>query len=272
MTQFFFILADSEMELVPREIVNERSILNNARARGKAPEKILLDASHHHPAFARLPDSERRGRPDIVHFFLMLSMDSDLSAEGKLRVFVHTRNNDVIAVKPETRLPPHYPRFVGLIESLYEQRVVPSRENALLELRTEVPLEKLVDALKPDATIVLHPGGTETPLTEKFASVKADRVVVIIGGFSKGDFKTDLNKIKHEKISLGPRMQKVWTVTSKVLCAIDYASKGLGAPKPKKAMEEAPQPAEAKEEKAKEEKVKETKPSKPRRAPKKKAQ
>lgn len=271
MTQFFFILADSELELVPKEIVNERSILNNARARGKPPEKILLDASHHHPAFAKLPDSERRGRPDIVHFFLMLSMDSDLSAEGKLKVFVHTRNNDVIAVKPETRLPPHYPRFVGLIESLYEQRVVPSRENALLELRTEVPLEKLVEALKPDRTIVMHPGGELTPLPDKFGALKADRVVVIIGGFSKGDFKTDLNKIKHDKVSLGPRMQKVWTVTSKVLCAIDYASKGQASKPSKHQEEEMPAPVEVVEEKA-EEKVKATRPSKPRRAPKKKAE
>ncbi|MBE3050323.1 16S rRNA methyltransferase, partial [Candidatus Bathyarchaeota archaeon] len=33
-------MADSELELVPPEIVNERCILNNARARGEAPEKI----------------------------------------------------------------------------------------------------------------------------------------------------------------------------------------------------------------------------------------
>ena len=245
MTQFFFILADSELELIPKEIQEERSIINNARARGKPPEKILLDASHHHPAFAKLPDSERRGRPDIVHFFLMLCIDSDLSAEGKLKVFVHTRNNDVIAVKPETRLPPHYPRFVGLIESLYEQRVVPSRENALLELRNDVPLNTLVDALKPDITYVLEPAEAITPITETFAAAKAERVVVIIGGFSKGDFKSDIEKIKHTKISLGSRLQKVWTVTSKLLCAIDDAEKA---------------PSE----------VKEAKPSKPRRAPKKK--
>ena len=93
MTQYSFILADSELELVPREIVNERCILNNAHARGKAPEKILLDASHHHPAFGKLPDSQTRGRPDIVHFFLMMCIDSDLSADGKLKAFVHTRNN-----------------------------------------------------------------------------------------------------------------------------------------------------------------------------------
>jgi len=244
LTQYFFILADSELELVPQEIVNERCVLNNARARGKAPEKILLDASHHHPAFGKLPDSERRGRPDIIHFFLMLCIDSDLSVEGKLRVFVHTRNNDVIAVNPETRLPPHYPRFVGLIESLYEQRVVPSRENALLELRNGVTLDALVGALKPDEVFVLTPSSESVELPEKFASIKGERVVVIIGGFSKGDFKSDLSKIKHTKISLGPRPQKVWTVTAKILCGIAYSSK-VGE-------------------------VKETKPSKPRRAPKKK--
>ena len=246
MTQYFFILADSELELVPQESVNERCVLNNARARGKMPEKILLDASHHHPAFGKLPDSERRGRPDLIHFFLMLCIDSDLTAEGKLRVFVHTRNNDVIAVNPETRLPPHYPRFVGLIESLYEQRVVPSKENPLLELRQGVPLDVLVNALKPDAVVVMTQAGEEMPLAEKMAGIKGERVVVIIGGFSKGDFKSDLSKLNPVNISLGKRMLKVWTVTSKVLAGIEQASK----------MPEVTPP----------------KPSKPRRAPKKKAE
>jgi rRNA small subunit pseudouridine methyltransferase Nep1 len=246
LTQYFFILADSELELIPREILKERCILNSARGRGKAPERMLLDASHHHPAFAKLPDSERRGRPDIVHFFMLLCLDSDLTAQGNLRVFVHTRNNDVIAVNPETRLPPHYPRFVGLIESLFESRVVPSRENALLELRDNVPLETLVNALKPDEVIVLTPTGKEEPLDEKLASIKGERVVVIIGGFSRGDFKSDLEKLKPTKISLGTRMLKVWTVTAKLCCAIEHASKVA--------------------------KTATKKPSKSRRAPKKKAE
>jgi len=252
-TQYFFILADSELELVPPELLKERCILNNARSRGKAPEKILLDASHHHPAFSKLPESERRGRPDIVHFYLMLSLDSDLSADGKLRAFVHTRNNDVIAVKPETRLPPNYPRFVGLIEQLYEQRVVPSRENALLELRNEVPLDMLVKALKPDEVVVLAQEGDQLPLPEKFASLTGERVVVIIGGFSKGGFRSDLGKFPHSKASLGPRMMKVWTVTSKVLCAISMSPAASDA-----APEKMPS-------------VKAPKPSRPRRAPKKKS-
>lgn len=262
MTQYFFILADSELELVPLELLKERCIINNARARGKPPEKILLDASHHHPAFSKLPESERRGRPDIVHFYLMLSMDSDLSSEGKLRVFVHTRNNDVIAVKPETRLPPNYPRFVGLIEQLYEQRVVPSRENALLELRNDVALDALVKALKPDEVIVLAQEGEPVPLHEKFAAVKGERVVVIIGGFSKGGFRSDLSKFPHTKVSLGSRMMKVWTVTAKALCAISFSS-ALPAAPPATA-DEKPDEKPAK--------VKAPKPSRPRRAPKKKAE
>lgn len=245
MTQYFFILADSELELVPREIVNERCILNNSRARGKAPEKILLDASHHHPAFNKLRENERRGRPDLVHYFLMLCLDSDLSASGGLRTFVHTRNDDVIAVNPETRLPPHYPRFVGLIETLFEQHVVPSREKALLELRQDVLLETLVKALKPDEIVVLASDGEHVPLVDKFASLKAERVAVIIGGFSKGDFRSDLSKLNVTRVSLGPRQLKVWTVTWKVLSAIDYAQKRA--------------------------EVSNVKPSRPRRAPRKKA-
>jgi len=267
-TQYFFVLADAELELVPTELLKERCIINNARARGKPPEKILLDASHHHPAFDRLKESERRGRPDIVHFFMMLCMDSDLNASGRLKVFVHTRNDDVIAVNPQTRLPPHYPRFVGLIENLFEARVVPSRENALLELREKVPLATLVNALKPDEVIVMDADGSQSYLPDKLASIKGERVVVIIGGFSKGTFRSDLSKLNATKMSLGQRMMKVWTVTAKCLCAVDMAER-LASMAETKAEPKTEPKTEAKAEaktKAKAEKA----PSKPRRAPKKK--
>jgi rRNA small subunit pseudouridine methyltransferase Nep1 len=237
--QYFLILADSELELVPDRIVRERCVLNSARARSKAPEKMLLDASHHHPAFGKLRDGERRGRPDIVHMFLLLSLDSDANAEGRLRVFVHTRNDDVIAVNPETRLPPNFIRFVGLIEQLFEQQVVPSRENALLELRHKVPLDVLVNALKPDSIIVLEPGGERTPLQEAIASASGERVVIIIGGFSRGTFNFDMRKLNAKHVSLGERVLKVWTVASKTLRALELADGAVATaappePSPKK--------------------------------------
>jgi rRNA small subunit pseudouridine methyltransferase Nep1 len=251
MRQYYFILADSELEIIPKEIQSERCVLNNARARGKAPDKILLDASHHHPAFRRLGGSDRRGRPDITHFFLMLCLDSDLSVQGRLRVFVHTRNDDVIAVNSETRLPPNYPRFIGLIETLYEKEVVPSAENALLELRHGVSLEALVAALKADEVYVLDVDGEKShTVAEMLSESKGERVVVIIGGFSKGSYKSDISRLKPKPIhcSLGDRMMKVWTVTSKTLCSIEMSEN---------------QAVEAVTKKAKA-------PSKPRRARKKK--
>ena len=280
MRQYYFILADSELELIPSEIVNERCVLNNARARGKAPEKILLDASHHHPAFGKIRESDRRGRPDIPHFFLMLCLDSDLSVQGRLRAFVHTRNNDVIAVNPETRLPPNYPRFVGLIETLYEKQVVPSAENALLELRQGVTVETLVSALKPDEVIVLDTNGEKTDsFAEKMVELKGDRIAIIVGGFSKGTFRSDMSKLKPKRYSLGDRMMKVWTVTAKVLCSVDVSEKYgdlLASKKPKPAKgkahsDEAAGPSsEASPKTTKPAKAKA--PSKPRPARKKKAE
>jgi len=249
--------------------VGERCVLNNARARGKAPEKMLLDASHHHPAFHKLKESERRGRPDIPHFFLMLCLDSDLSFDGRLRAFVHTRNNDVIAVNPETRLPPNYPRFVGLIETLYEKQVVPSAENALLELRRGVPLETLVSALKPDEVIVLDANGMKTEsLPRELTGLKGERTVVIIGGFSKGTYRSDLSKLKPKRYSLGDRMMKVWTVTAKVLCSVDISERHAEVLKPSEAPKKATKAKATKEPKA----IKTKAPSKPRPARKKKAE
>ena len=187
---------------------------------------MLLDASHHHPAFGKLPDGDRRGRPDIVHISLLLLLDSDVNAQGRMRIFVHTRNDDVIAVKPDTRLPPNYIRFVGLIEQLFEQQVVPSRENALLELRHKVTLDMLVNALKPDEVIVLDPEGERVSLAETISSSDSKRTVVIMGGFSKGTLKSDLTKLRPRRISFGDRMMKVWTVASKAVRAIEAADPG----------------------------------------------
>jgi rRNA small subunit pseudouridine methyltransferase Nep1 len=219
--EYIIIIADSELELVPEKIVMERCVLNSARARSKDPKKMILDASHHHPAFGKLPDGDRRGRPDIVHLSLLLCLDSDVNAARKLKIFVHTRNDDVIAVNPETRLPPNYIRFIGLIEQLFEQHVVPSRENALLELRQNVPLDMLVNALKADEVVIVEADGDEVPLEGVISSSKAERVVLIIGGFAKGTFTSDLKKLKPKRVSVGRRMMRTWTIASKALRALE---------------------------------------------------
>jgi rRNA small subunit pseudouridine methyltransferase Nep1 len=216
---FVFILAESELETVPKVISNERCILANARTREKRPSNLLLDASFHHAAMNKLEDGGRRGRPDLVHFFLMLCLDSRLSHAGRLKTMVHTRNNERITISPETRLPPSYHRFVGLMESLFQNGAVPSREKPLMEMETGWSLIDVIKAEKCDRLIVLDAGEINATPAETIWSKPAESIAVVIGGFPSGSLRTDLSPLRPEKLSLGEEMLRVWTVTSEMLAA-----------------------------------------------------
>jgi len=217
--RFVFILAESELETVPKDILNDRCVLANARAREKRPFNILLDASFHHAAMNKLDEGERRGRPDMVHFFLMLCLDSRLNHAGRLRTIVHTRNDERITISPETRLPPSYHRFVGLMESLFQNGAVPSREKPLMEVEKGWGLIDVIKAEKCDRLIVLDAGDVGATPAETIGSKPAESIAVVIGGFPSGSLHADLSPLNPEKLSLGEEMLKVWTVTSEMLAA-----------------------------------------------------
>ena len=217
--RFVFILAESELETIPKEILNDRCILSNARTREKRATNLLLDASYHHTAMNRLEGGERRGRPDIVHFFLMLCLDSRLNRDGRLKTIVHTRNDERITISPETRLPPSYHRFVGLMESLFQNGAVPSREKPLMKMETGWNLIDVIKAEKCSRLIMLDAGDIEATPAEAIWSKPAESIAVVIGGFPSGSLRSDLSTLKPEILSLGAEMLKVWTVTSEMLVA-----------------------------------------------------
>src|SRR5213593_1896035 len=140
------ILADTELERVPTAIQRHPSVRASARRRGKSPTSVLLDSSFHHAALEKVPEGERRGRPDIAHIVLVVALDSILNLEGGLRLFIHTRNDEVIQFAPETRIPKNYTRFVGLMEDLFEKGEVPD-EKPLIRMDREVTLAQLLAKL-----------------------------------------------------------------------------------------------------------------------------
>ena len=111
-----FVLAESALELVPREIRKLPAVSSDAKRRGKEASEILLDRSFHHSAMAKLKDSEKRGRPDLVHGALLSVTGTPLYLEGKVKVFVHTYDDLVIDISPKTRIPKSYLRFRVLME------------------------------------------------------------------------------------------------------------------------------------------------------------
>ncbi|ASA77262.1 16S rRNA methyltransferase [Thermococcus sp. 5-4] len=212
------VIAEAELELVPKAILDHPAVVNHARRRGKRPDEILVDGTYHHAAIKKLPDGERRGRPDIVHVCLLNALESIANKEGLLRVYVHTRNDEVIYIKPETRIPRNYNRFVGLMESLFKNRAVP-RDLELLRIE-EKSLEELVEELNPDGVFVMHEKGEPTKPSE-FGKILSElrEPTVIVGGFPHGDFRAEP---PGKKISLYKAPLMAWTVVNEVIISFEH--------------------------------------------------
>jgi len=209
-----FILADTELERVPPEIQRHPSVRASARKRGRSPASILLDSSLHHPALRKFPDGERRGRPDIAHIVLDVALDSILNLDGGLRVFVHTRNDEVIQFAPETRIPKNYNRFVGLMEDLFEKGEVPE-ENPLIRMDRGVSLKDLLARFGGEVWAFME-GGEPADLQREFPRHGED-LVVIVGGFPHGTFRSPVAELATRSLSIHPKPLKAWTMAAEVL-------------------------------------------------------
>jgi rRNA small subunit pseudouridine methyltransferase Nep1 len=165
-----------------------------------------------------LPWSERRGRPDIVHFSLLEALGSPLNKEGLLRVYVHTISNCIISISPETRLPRNYDRFVGLFEQLFKLGQIPSNGPPLLILTQKTTLTKLVKKIKPDYTIAFSRTGDFTTLQECVSAfVDEKNPLVIVGGFPHGRLSSDSLKLADEVVAIDREMLETWTLTARIV-------------------------------------------------------
>lgn len=214
------ILADSELETVPREIANHRVIEWSARRRGKRPTEILLNSSLHYPAMRRLPDGDRRGRPDIVHVCLLLALDTPLNREGLLRSYVHTRHNKIITVDPLARLPRMFYRFAGLFEHLFLTGEAPP-ENPLLRLG-DASLAELIERIRPRKVITFSEQGKRKLCREIFSGIsKEGDVCAIVGAFPRGDYLSNIAGISDELVSLDPEPLRAPTVIARAIYAYE---------------------------------------------------
>ena len=219
------ILAEAELESMPLELYRHPAVMAHAKQRAKQPRQILLDSNYDHAAMTNLPEGRRRGRPDIVHLFLLTALESIANKQRQLHILIHTRNNEVITVSPQTRIMRNYERFLGLMEQLFEKTVVPDAEHPLLVLEKNITLKQLVEKQKAERVIVFSKDGTpvklHTYLNELQKQKKSD-LLCVIGGFPSGVFHTDVTTIATDVISLYPEMLPAWTVASEIL--VNYGS------------------------------------------------
>src|SRR5436853_6580368 len=115
------ILAESSIELVPNEITGHPAILKWAERKKKDPHQLILDQSYHHSAILGLGESGiGSGRPDIVHFCLLLALGSPLNSDNQLTGGVHTRGDHGIPLVPRVRPPRSPERFTGLLRARHQ--------------------------------------------------------------------------------------------------------------------------------------------------------
>jgi len=219
------VLAETELELIPPELLHHPAVIGHARQRGKEPACIILDSNYHHAAMTGLPEGRRRGRPDMAHLFLLTALESVANKQGTLKVIIHTRNDEMITVHPGTRIMRNYERFLGLMEQLFEKVAVPDENHPLLELHHNMTLAQIVEETDAGLVIAFSKTGTPTTLSDYFKKHSNKDIVCLIGGFPSGSFHTDITTITTEILSLHPEMLPVWTVTSEILVNYENASR-----------------------------------------------
>lgn len=210
------LLVDAELELIPQEMVDDYSIRIHSKKRKKTPQKIILDSNYMHSAIDRYfpGESNRRGRPDILYHFLTVTMESILNKTGNLRVWIHTRSDIIIEISPEIRLPKSYNRFVGLMEDLFDKNEIRTGDSTLLKIH-EGDVTELLRLSGAEKPIVLSPKGKDVSVTTLLENSEYNPCV-IIGGFSEGDFRSDVYSLG-EPYSIFQEELTIWSVAMEII-------------------------------------------------------
>ena len=220
------IIVESALELVPRELWREPSIIATAKRRGKKPSEILLDMSLHYHAMKRyLRDWYKRGRPDIIHFILINALSSPLNYERLLNIYIHTIHGEIIGIDPSTRIPRNYNRFVGLMEQLLTRGKVPIDADKPLLQTLGMNIRELLRKEDFKEIILLDEKGKYMKLQELAKIVSSKKTAILIGGFQRGDFSSDTLSLATKTISIYPKALDAWIVVSRVIEAIERVYK-----------------------------------------------
>ncbi|MGI0008913.1 MAG: ribosome biogenesis protein [Nitrosopumilaceae archaeon] len=209
------ILAESALELVPKELQNHNSVLAYSKKMNKKPSKVILDVSWHFAAMKEIKNEIKRGRPDLVHFCLLECCTIPLYFEKKLHVYVHTIDDKVIFVGDNVRLPKSYHRFVGLIEKLYSEKKIEQDGKKLLEIKN-MTFDDLVDKIGAKKLIGFSTKG-QTSSYDKIAEYVERDSCIVVGGFSKGHFSDKILKKIDNLVSVDKNPLEAHVVISRLL-------------------------------------------------------
>ena len=196
------ILAESSLELIPLELKHHPSVISHARKLGKRPSEILLDNSWHFAAMKGIDNELKRGRPDLVHFSILEATTIPLYLQNKIKLYVHTLNDKVISFGENVHIPKSYHRFEGVIEKLYQEKKITTKDDDVLLEIEDKTFSQLIEEINPSKIIGFSTKGNTTTY-EKIAKNIPENACIVIGGFQKGHFSNSVENKITELFSVG---------------------------------------------------------------------
>ncbi len=190
--------------MVPRELWHHPEIISWCRRFGRKPSEAILDVAYHRHAMLSLKDRERRGRPDILHYSLLNTLESPLARKGLLDVYFSTQEGDVFYVLPGTRLPRSYARWIGVLSKTLRNR-------GSERIKYVGGIGRFLKRF--EHKILLHEKGKTSSMPVN------ENTLYIIGCFQKGDFREDYGE--ESRVSISSLSLPAWVVAYEVVASIE---------------------------------------------------
>ena len=221
-----FILVDTALELIPSDLHQKAVVKRNVEKLGKSAK--ILDSSLHHTVMGSLEDSDKRGRPDILHHFLLDTLGSPLNHHNHLKIHFHTPAG-LFHVDSSMRCPRNYTRFKGLMVQLLQLGQVPPKPPFLIQADTQLSLTQWLTTNIPSEN-VLKLTSTGTPMDYKtlqeyfrLENRHSGDWAIIIGGFQKGTFSSVILELPGKSVAFGDRGYDSWIIVNRLLCFWEIA-------------------------------------------------
>jgi rRNA small subunit pseudouridine methyltransferase Nep1 len=216
------LLAEASIESFPEDLMKDLKVRNYFSKLKKSPSEVMLDVNFHQQFIEDLPDLEKRGRPDIVHFTLLSCFGSILARQERLQVIIHTYDDKVITLNPEIRLPKSIERFNGLILQLFKDgRSPPSGDQVLMNLEHST-LPDLVKDLREKHDMIIE----FSVKGEQLTSVEYSKIIfdstnplLIFGAFPHGEIRNLPSELVDKKLGIYEKGLDLFAVISQILAS-----------------------------------------------------
>jgi rRNA small subunit pseudouridine methyltransferase Nep1 len=237
----WIVLAEAALEIVPPELWDHPAVIADTKRQGVPVDRLLLDTNYHHAAMHGFEDREKRGRPDIVHFCLLSTINTPLNKLfDQLRVCIHVVRpaECLIQVDPSTRVPRSLNRFAGVIvKVLAGERAATDDADGSPDLfsRMDVTLADFIARFDSANVHGLSRHGTAGSFYDAAARIanpgtgNTAETCLVIGGFQGGTFSpATLAAIPEGNLhSLAPVSLDAWTACARAVFIVEQAIAGL---------------------------------------------